>query len=86
MTMPILITESIYDVTKSSGELLAAELIIRTHSLIIGLLVISTALHRYSQKGSILYIPILMYEDNQNKCYEKNMKKTSLLGKDVFFI
>ncbi|CCW06695.1 hypothetical protein ACIQUE_21355 [Bacillus cereus] len=51
MTIPILITESIYDVTKSSGELLAAELIIRTHSLIIGLLVISTALHRYSQKG-----------------------------------
>lgn len=34
MTMPILITGSIYDVTKSSGELL----------------VISTALHRYSQK------------------------------------
>ncbi|HFU7074270.1 hypothetical protein ABE48_19065 [Bacillus thuringiensis] len=49
MIAPILITESIYDVTKSSGELLAAELIIRTLSLIIGLLVISTALHRYSQ-------------------------------------
>ena len=49
MTMPILITGSIYDVTKSSGELLVAELIIRTLSLIIGLLVISKALHRYSQ-------------------------------------
>lgn len=70
MTMPILITGSIYDVTKSSGELL----------------VISTALHPYSQKGELLYIPILMYEDTQNKCYEKNIKKTSFLGKDVFFI
>ncbi|PFO27205.1 hypothetical protein FOC93_16860 [Bacillus cereus] len=49
MIAPILITESIYDVTKSFGELLVAELIIRTLSLIIGLLVISTALHRYSQ-------------------------------------
>ncbi|MEB8802516.1 hypothetical protein P4G82_11790 [Bacillus cereus] len=49
MIAPILITRSIYDVTKSFGELLVAELIIRTLSLIIGLLVISTALHRYSQ-------------------------------------
>ncbi len=49
MTMPILITRFIYDITKSSDELLAAELIIRTLSLIIGLLVISKALHRYSQ-------------------------------------
>ncbi|QWS48325.1 hypothetical protein KPG64_05090 [Bacillus thuringiensis] len=49
MIAPILITGSIYDVTKSFGELLVAELIIRTLSLIIGLLVISTALHRYSQ-------------------------------------
>lgn len=49
MIAPTLITGSIYDVTKSFGELLVAELIIRTLSLIIGLLVISTALHRYSQ-------------------------------------
>ncbi|MDA2340727.1 hypothetical protein PDN15_17330 [Bacillus cereus] len=49
MIAPILITGSMYDVTKSFGELLVAELIIRTLSLIIGLLVISTALHRYSQ-------------------------------------
>ncbi|HFT5902869.1 TPA: hypothetical protein ACGSMF_004006 [Bacillus cereus] len=49
MIAPILITGSIYDVTKSFGELLVADLIIRTLSLIIGLLVISTALHRYSQ-------------------------------------
>ncbi|PET39174.1 hypothetical protein CN520_19360 [Bacillus cereus] len=49
MIAPILITGSIYDVTKSFGELLVAELIIRTLSLIIGLLVISTTLHRYSQ-------------------------------------
>ncbi|MGH0594983.1 hypothetical protein ACQVPY_22275 [Bacillus pretiosus] len=49
MITPIIITGSMYDVTKSSGELLAAELIIRTLSLIIGLLVISKALHRYSQ-------------------------------------
>ncbi|MEC0037408.1 MULTISPECIES: hypothetical protein [Bacillus] len=49
MIAPILITGSIYDVTKSFGELLVAELIIRILSLIIGLLVISTALHRYSQ-------------------------------------
>ncbi|MGM2754052.1 hypothetical protein ACS2QP_21950 [Bacillus cereus group sp. Bce019] len=49
MIAPILITGSIYDVTKSFGELLVAELIIRTLSLIIGLLVISTALHCYSQ-------------------------------------
>ncbi|OFC81366.1 hypothetical protein BTGOE1_09290 [Bacillus thuringiensis] len=49
MIAPILITGSIYDVTKSFGELLVAELIIRTLSLIIGLLVISTALHHYSQ-------------------------------------
>ncbi|ANE84345.1 MULTISPECIES: hypothetical protein [Bacillus] len=49
MIAPILLTGSIYDVTKSFGELLVAELIIRTLSLIIGLLVISTALHRYSQ-------------------------------------
>ncbi|MEF7636700.1 hypothetical protein [Bacillus thuringiensis] len=49
MIAPLLITGSMYDVTKSFGELLVAELIIRTLSLIIGLLVISTALHRYSQ-------------------------------------
>lgn len=46
---PILITGTMYDVTKTMGDLLVAELIIRTLSLIIGLLVISNALHRYSQ-------------------------------------
>ncbi|MED3024542.1 MULTISPECIES: hypothetical protein [Bacillus cereus group] len=46
---PILITGTMYDVTKTMGDLLVAELIIRTLSLIIGLLVISKALHRYSQ-------------------------------------
>ncbi|ALQ66697.1 hypothetical protein [Bacillus thuringiensis] len=46
---PILITGTMYDVTKTMGDLLVAELIIRTLSLIIGLLVISKALYRYSQ-------------------------------------
>ncbi|HDX9614311.1 hypothetical protein COI41_19675 [Bacillus toyonensis] len=49
MIAPILITGAMYDVTKTMGDLLVAELIIRTLSLIIGLLVISKALHRYSQ-------------------------------------
>ncbi|MCU0094113.1 hypothetical protein N7917_00650 [Bacillus sp. OR9] len=49
MIAPILITGSMYDVTKTMGDLFVAELIIRTLSLIIGLLVISKALHRYSQ-------------------------------------
>ncbi|PDY84976.1 hypothetical protein [Bacillus toyonensis] len=49
MIAPILITRTMYDVTKTMGDLLVAELIIRTLSLIIGLLVISKALHRYSQ-------------------------------------
>ncbi|MGK9486202.1 hypothetical protein ACTFQO_18345 [Bacillus cereus group sp. MYBK29-1] len=49
MIAPILITGTMYDVTKTMGDLLVAELIIRTFSLIIGLLVISKALHRYSQ-------------------------------------
>ncbi|HGH7176768.1 TPA: hypothetical protein ACJMKJ_004391 [Bacillus wiedmannii] len=49
MIAPILITGTMYDVTKTMGDLLVAELIIRTLSLIIGLLVISKALHRYSQ-------------------------------------
>ncbi|WP_263702661.1 hypothetical protein [Bacillus thuringiensis] len=49
MIAPILITGTMYDVTKTMGDLLVAELIIRTVSLIIGLLVISKALHRYSQ-------------------------------------
>lgn len=76
MIAPILITGSIYDVTKSFGELLVAELIIRTLSLIIGLLVISrlciVILNNYScSKIQIFYIPILMYKDTQNKCYEK---------------
>ncbi|MFA2567475.1 hypothetical protein [Bacillus wiedmannii] len=49
MIAPIIITGTMYDVTKTMGDLLVAELIIRTLSLIIGLLVISKALHRYSQ-------------------------------------
>ncbi|OJE32384.1 hypothetical protein BAQ47_26885 [Bacillus tropicus] len=49
MIAPILITGTMYDVTKMMGDLLVAELIIRTLSLIIGLLVISKALYRYSQ-------------------------------------
>ncbi|MFF2882607.1 hypothetical protein [Bacillus toyonensis] len=49
MIAPILITGTMYDVTKTMGDLLVAELIIRTLSLIIGFLVISKALHRYSQ-------------------------------------
>ncbi len=49
MIAPILITGTMYDVTKTMGDLLVAELIIRTLSLIIGLLIISKALHRYSQ-------------------------------------
>ncbi|MGE6539636.1 hypothetical protein [Bacillus luti] len=49
MIAPILITGTMYDVTKTMGDLLVAELIIRTLSLIIGLLVISKALHSYSQ-------------------------------------
>ncbi|GCF71455.1 MULTISPECIES: hypothetical protein [Bacillus] len=49
MIAPILITGTMYDVTKTMGDLLIAELIIRTLSLIIGLLVISKALYRYSQ-------------------------------------
>ncbi len=49
MIAPILITGTMYDVTKTMGDLLVAELIIRTLSLIIGLLVMSKALHRYSQ-------------------------------------
>lgn len=49
MIAPILITGTMYDVTKTMGDLLVAELIIRTLSLIIGLLFISKALHRYSQ-------------------------------------
>ncbi|TCW44892.1 hypothetical protein EC917_13342 [Bacillus thuringiensis] len=49
MIAPILLTGTMYDVTKTMGDLLVAELIIRTLSLIIGLLVISKALHRYSQ-------------------------------------
>ncbi|WP_214328995.1 hypothetical protein [Bacillus paranthracis] len=49
MIAPILITGTMYDVTKTMGDLLVAELIIRTLSLIIGLLVISKALYHYSQ-------------------------------------
>nr|WP_307856560.1 hypothetical protein [Bacillus hominis] len=46
---PIIITGRMYDITKTMGDLLVAELIVRTLSLIIGLLVISKALHHYSQ-------------------------------------
>lgn len=49
MIAPILITGTMYDVTKTMGDLLVAEFIIRTISLIIGLLVISKAVYRYSQ-------------------------------------
>lgn len=49
MIAPILITGTMYDVTKTMGDLLVAEFIIRTLSLIFGLLVISKALYRYSQ-------------------------------------
>ncbi|MEI5911641.1 hypothetical protein ACS2QU_01110 [Bacillus cereus group sp. Bce005] len=49
MITPILITGTMYDVMKTMGDLLVAELIIRTLSLIIGLLVISKALYRYSE-------------------------------------
>jgi len=49
MIAPVLITGTMYDVTKTMGDLLVAEFIIRTISLIIGLLVISKALYRYSQ-------------------------------------
>ncbi|UYX55524.1 hypothetical protein M3Y14_29965 [Bacillus thuringiensis] len=46
---PIIITGSMYDITKTMGNLLVAELIVRTLSIIIGLLVISKALHHYLQ-------------------------------------
>ena len=49
MIAPILITGTMYDVTKTMGDLLVAEFIIRTLSLIFGLLVLSKALYRYSQ-------------------------------------
>ena len=67
MTMPILITGSIYDVTKSSGELL----------------VISTALHRYSQKDNYCTYQFLCMKTPKTSVTKK-YKKTSFLGKDVF--
>nr|WP_241484400.1 hypothetical protein [Bacillus clarus] len=46
---PIIITGSMYDVTKSMGDLLVAEFVIRTLSLVTGLLVISNSLKGYSK-------------------------------------
>ncbi|MDA2450885.1 hypothetical protein MWG54_28480 (plasmid) [Bacillus cereus] len=46
---PIIITGELYDVSKTMGDLLVAELIIRTLSFIIGLVVISKAFEKYSQ-------------------------------------
>ncbi|KXY31520.1 hypothetical protein AT269_02190 [Bacillus cereus] len=46
---PIIITGLMYDGSTAMGNLLVAEFIMRILSLIIGLLVISKALHRYSQ-------------------------------------
>ncbi|AJG76614.1 MULTISPECIES: hypothetical protein [Bacillus] len=46
---PIIITGLMYDGSTAMGNLFVAEFIMRTLSLIIGLLVISKALHRYSQ-------------------------------------
>ncbi|MGH1299425.1 hypothetical protein [Bacillus pretiosus] len=49
MIAPILITGLMYDGSTAMGNLLIAEFIMRILSLIIGLLVISKALHLYSQ-------------------------------------
>lgn len=49
MIAPIIIIGLMYDGSTAMGNLLVAEFIIRTLSLIIGLLVISKALYRYSQ-------------------------------------
>ncbi|MES5942540.1 MULTISPECIES: hypothetical protein [unclassified Bacillus cereus group] len=46
---PIIITGLMYDGSTAMGNLLIAEFIMRILSLIIGLLVISKALHLYSQ-------------------------------------
>ncbi|MED3541864.1 hypothetical protein ABEX53_29950 [Bacillus toyonensis] len=46
---PHIITGQIYDVSKVMGDLLVAEIIIRTLSLIIGLVVISKAFEKYSK-------------------------------------
>ncbi|WP_141533752.1 MULTISPECIES: hypothetical protein [Bacillus cereus group] len=46
---PIIITGELYDVSKTMGNLLVAELIIRTLSFIIGLVVISKAFEKYSK-------------------------------------
>ncbi|WP_089172378.1 hypothetical protein [Bacillus cereus] len=46
---PNIITGQIYDVSKVMGDLLVAEIIIRTLSLIIGLVVISKAFEKYSK-------------------------------------
>ncbi|CAM4048647.1 hypothetical protein BAQ48_00625 [Bacillus luti] len=49
MIAPIIITGLMYDGSTAMGNLLVAEFIMRILSLIIGLLVISKALYRYSQ-------------------------------------
>ncbi|QWH16430.1 hypothetical protein EXW62_04740 [Bacillus mycoides] len=49
MITPIIITGLMYDGSTAMGNLLVAEFIMKTLSLIIGLLVVSKALHRYSQ-------------------------------------
>ncbi|MGN4444822.1 hypothetical protein ACTFOB_07890 [Bacillus cereus group sp. MYBK79-1] len=49
MITPIIITGLMYEGSTAMGNLLVAEFIMRILSLIIGLLVISKALHRYSQ-------------------------------------
>ncbi|ACK61887.1 hypothetical protein J0801_10320 [Bacillus cereus] len=46
---PIIITGELYDVSKTMGDLLVAELIIRTLSFIIGLVVISKGFENYSK-------------------------------------
>ncbi|MCU4770741.1 MULTISPECIES: hypothetical protein [Bacillus cereus group] len=46
---PNIITGQIYDASKVMGDLLVAEIIIRTLSLIIGLVVISKAFEKYSK-------------------------------------
>lgn len=46
---PIIITGKLYDVSKTMGDLLVAELIIRTLSFITGLVVISKAFEKYSK-------------------------------------
>lgn len=46
---PIIITGELYNVSKTMGDLPVAELIIRTLSFIIGLVVINKAFEKYSK-------------------------------------